>query len=37
MLDRDDYRRGWEWKKDWYANNDYTQSPCDRGTNLRFN
>ena len=21
MLNRDDYRRGWEWKRDWYAQN----------------
>jgi hypothetical protein len=23
MLDRDDYRRGWEWKKQWYASNGF--------------
>jgi hypothetical protein len=23
MLDRDDYRQGWEWKKDWYAKNGF--------------
>ena len=24
MLDRDDYRRGWEWKEAWYGSNGYT-------------
>ena len=24
QLNRDDYRRGWEWKKEWYAKNGYT-------------
>jgi len=23
MLDRDDYRRGWEWKLEWYKNNGF--------------
>ena len=23
MLNRDDYRRGWEWKRSWYENNGY--------------
>ncbi len=23
MLDRDDYRRGWEWKRAWYENNGF--------------
>jgi hypothetical protein len=23
MLSRDDYRQGWEWKKDWYAKNGF--------------
>lgn len=25
MMDRDDYRRGWEWKKEWYKQNGYTE------------
>lgn len=25
MLSREDYRRGWEWKKSWYAENGYTE------------
>lgn len=25
MLGRDDYRRGWEWKKEWYSANGYTE------------
>ena len=25
MLARDDYRRGWEWKKEWYAENGYIE------------
>lgn len=25
MLGRDDYRRGWEWKKDWYKENGYQE------------
>src|SRR5262249_39390380 len=29
MLDRDDYKRGWEWKKEWYEKNGYVV-----GTNL---
>lgn len=29
MLGRDDYRRGWDWKKGWYAENGYIE-----GTNL---
>lgn len=38
MLNRDDYRRGWEWKKAWYEQNGYvegrnlfTTSDDDRG------
>jgi len=29
MLDRDDYKRGWEWKRDWYKGNGY-----EEGVNL---
>ena len=29
MMNRDDYRKGWEWKKEWYASNGYFE-----GTNL---
>src|SRR5262249_23379367 len=29
MLDRDEYRRGWEWKQAWYASNGFTE-----GSNL---
>jgi ATP-dependent exoDNAse (exonuclease V) alpha subunit len=25
LLDRDDYRRGWEWKRKWYAANGYVE------------
>jgi hypothetical protein len=25
MLSRDDYRRGWEWKKAWYAKNGFEE------------
>jgi hypothetical protein len=25
MLNRDDYRRGWEWKRQWYAQNGYRE------------
>ncbi len=25
MLDREDYRRGWEWKKQWYAKNGFVE------------
>ena len=25
MLGRDDYRRGWEWKKGWYSENGYQE------------
>lgn len=29
MLDRDDYKRGWEWKREWYKQNGY-----EEGVNL---
>ena len=25
MLDRDDYKRGWEWKREWYSRNGYEE------------
>ena len=25
LMNRDDYRRGWEWKKSWYEQNEYTE------------
>jgi hypothetical protein len=25
MMNRDDYRRGWEWKQRWYAENGYLE------------
>jgi hypothetical protein len=25
MLDRDDYRRGWEWKREWYRANGFVE------------
>lgn len=25
MMTRDDYRRGWEWKHEWYRNNDFVE------------
>jgi hypothetical protein len=25
MLDRDDYRRGWEWKRQWYGKNGFVE------------
>lgn len=25
MLDRDDYKRGWEWKRKWYMQNGYKE------------
>lgn len=25
MLSRDDYRKAWEWKKDWYVKNEFIE------------
>jgi hypothetical protein len=41
MMSRPDYRRGWEWKKDWYTKNSFiegqnlftTQETDDGGLN----